>query len=485
MADTTPDATPDATPDVTSGATPDVTPGATPGTAQPQRPKRRRVRRTITWVLIVVVSLLVPLSVVTAWSVTTMTNTDRYVETLAPLAREKVVTSYVAVKATNKLFDSLQVETRIADALPKKADFVAPVITNELRAFVLTQVTKVLQSTWFHNLWDKVNRRSHDAVIDFLSGKQIPAVKKTKDVVVDVTPVLDKAITELNSKGVTVFNPLQKKLKSGHLLSVPIATQQQVQKIRSTFNLATKLGWALAGITLALLAVALAVAVDRRKALLRAAVGSSIALVVFLGGLRVGRTFMIQHTQGKVSPEVTATVFDTLVRYLQHGLRVVLLVALLIAIVMWFIGPSSWARAVRSAIARAARWVWHQVQAVNTPENRSLAGRKARATASWCATHASGLRIVGAVVAGAIILFGGNLSPGGVFWTAVGYLIYLALLQLVLVWARRLSGATAGGPPPGPAAGAGAGSERAAAEVGAAGETEPGDDTTAGSAPSG
>jgi hypothetical protein len=278
--------------------------------------------------------------------------------------------------------------------------------------------------------------------VNFLEGKPNPKVEKARQISADVTPVLDKAITALNKHGVHTFDSLKQRLSSGHLVEVPIATKQQVEKVRGVFNLATILGYALPFIALGFVLLAVIVAIDRRKALLRCAVGISIGVLVLLTGLRLGRTYMIDHSH-KAPPDVSAAMFDTLVRYLQHTLKIVLLVSLLIALFMWFIGPSSWARGLRHGIARGGRWVGDQVKAFNTPENRPTVGRGTRATARWCLAHASGLRFAGAVVAGIIILFGGNLSPGGVLWTAVGLAIYLLLLQLLLAWARRVQA-----PPP-------------------------------------
>jgi hypothetical protein len=403
---------------------------------------------------VVIAAILVPLSVVTVWAVNTITNTDRYVETVAPLAREKVVTNYVALKATDKMFANLQVQQKVSNALPPKADFLAAPITRQVHSFVFEQMERILASTWFQRLWDRANRNGHAQVVAFLKGEKNPKVEKAREAVVDVSPVVEKAITKLDQKGVTIFNPLKQRLVAnhGHLVEVPLATKQQVSKIRGIFNLATKLGYALPFVALLFILAAVLVAVDRRKALLRCAVGASIGVVVLLTGLRLGRSYMIDHTQKKVDPAVTGTVFDTFLRYLEHGLRVVLLISLLLALLMWFIGPSSWARGLRGGIAAAARWVKRQFQAVNTPENRNKVSRGARNAATWCLDHASGLRIAGAVVAGIVILFGGNLSPSGVLWTAVVLAIYLLLLQLVLMWARKtrsVAEAEDGAPPPG------------------------------------
>jgi hypothetical protein len=407
------------------------------------RASHHRVRRVSAWILVVLASLLIPLSVVTVWAVRTVENTDHYVETLSPLARNPVVTDYVAVRATDALFSELKVQNRIESALPKKASFLAAPISTEMKGFVQTQVTKVLQSPWFPKLWDTLNRQTHTLLVDLLTGKPNPKLAKAQDVALNLSPVLTKAITELDQRGITVFNPLEKKLGHGEHLKFVVATQAQVKQFHSYFKAAYDAAWWLPLSSLALVVLAAIVAVDRRKTLLRIAVGAALFDVVLLAGLAIARTHVIQHTAGLVSPAVTGTVFDTMLRYLRHGLRFELLVVLLIAVALWLAGPSRWARWIRRTVAAGVLWVVHQGRARTAAGSGESTSSGARSAAGWMLAHVAGMRNGGAMVAGLIIVFGGNLSPGGVFWTAVALVIYLGLLQLVLVWARRV---TAPGP---------------------------------------
>jgi hypothetical protein len=49
--------------------------------------------------------------------------------------------------------------------------------------------------------------------------------------------------------------------------------------------------------------------------------------------------------------------------------------------------------------------------------------------------------VVGVVVAAAFIVFGGNLTGWSLLVILIVLAVYLGLLQLVAVWARRVSGA--------------------------------------------
>jgi len=444
---------------------------AKPGSDQlsaPRRPRLSRSRRVIAWILVVLAALLVPLSVVTAWAVGTVTKTDQYVATMAPLVRERVITNYVATQATNKLFDSVDVHGRIEKALPKRADFIAAPITARVYTFVRDQFKKILNSEWFHKLWDRVNTRSHDSVVNVLTGKVTPG-QRAHRVLVDVTPVITKAIDTLDSKGVTVFDPVRQRLRQADTLTVKIATAKQISKARHVFSVITRLGWLVPVFAAIIVVVGVAVAVDRRKTLLRMSIGTAIFAVVLLAALATGRSFFVDHAT-RATPSVTGAIFDTLLRFLRDWLRVTIVIAIVLAIILWLAGPGRWPRWLRAKVALAARWCGRRVVELNSKEHRAQASSAARTGARWVMEHRDGLRLAGVIVAGAIIVLGGNLSVDGVFWTAVALVLYLIVLELVVAWARRTSQATGdeaasdgGGPSGGEAARVGAPSGEAAA----------------------
>ena len=87
-------------------------------------PRRaKRWQRILSVVLLVVGFILVPLSAIAIWSHNQLTNTDRYVDTVSPLADNKDIQQTVAAVAVSALFDHADVPQRIESALPKRANF--------------------------------------------------------------------------------------------------------------------------------------------------------------------------------------------------------------------------------------------------------------------------------------------------------------------------------------------------------------------------
>lgn len=425
-------------------AVPDPADDMAPAASTPKHHRVPRTRRVIAWILVVVVSVLVPLCVLTVWSVRTLTNTDRYVATVAPLVRQPAVTSYMAAAATDKLFSEVHVQQRIEKALPKRAEFIAGPVTTQLHTFTRTQATRLLQSEWFAKFWDAANRRIHTNLIKFLKGEPLPRVDKARHVAISLTPVVDKVVTKLDQRGVTVFDSARAKLDKGAAANFSLANNQQVKKIRSVFRAASSLGWKLPLAVLILLAVAVAVAVERRKTLLRAAVGSSIAVMVTLAGLAIGRNVFINA--GNAPHDVTADVFDVVTRYLSNALRWVLLASVLIALLMWLVGPGRAPVWLRRTVWRAMCWIGREVAALFNSERRGHVTARGRSVAVWCLRYRSQLRLVGVGVAAVVILFGAALAVSSVWTTLLLLVVYLVLLELVFAWARRIRSSPAAGP---------------------------------------
>jgi hypothetical protein len=433
----------------------DVTPAGDAATPEPSavpeaesasprgRPRLSRTRSITAWVLVVLVSVLLPLSVMSFWAINTVTNTNKYVETMAPIASNPIVIDHTSVRITDKLFSSLNVQNRITNLLPPKAKPIVAPLTNTLNSFVEKQVHKVLSSSFFQKVWNNGNRRVHSTLVAVLTGqntKTTRALKNGAAVVVDITPVANKAIDQLDARGVTIFDPLKKVFSTQNgRLSISLASQQQVQKASGLFNLVKKLQVGIPIATLVLAAAGVALAVRRRKTLVRMTLGGAIGIVVLLVGLDLTkRQFISKAVDQGYNGQVAEIIFNTLLRFLKDGLWLVLGILVVMAVVEWFVGPARYAVALRHQIARAWGWLVRNVKHVTDKEHRGAVSAGSLRTARWIREHRSGLRLLGALVAGIFLVFSGNLSFGGLLVAVLILAAYIGLLQLVVLWADRV-----------------------------------------------
>jgi hypothetical protein len=280
-------------------------------------------------------------------------------------------------------------------------------------------------------------------VINILTGKQTPLQSKfTKAgaIVLNLSPALNNLIASANAHGVTLFNPL--KSISSQSLSFTVVTQKQVSKFSGVFNLIVKLKWVIPIVALVLAILAVVIAVEHRKTLLRLAIGVALFTMLLLAGLSLGRiTFLNQAAGGGFNTNAAGAVWDTVLRFLKTDLRWTLLVFVLIALGAWLAGPARYAVWIRSTCAKGGRWVGAQGHALSSGTGRAAAGSdRVRRTGGWIVEHLNGMRILGVVVAGLFLVFGGNLTGWSLLVIVIVLAVYLGLLQLVAAWARKVSG---------------------------------------------
>jgi hypothetical protein len=81
--------------------------------AAAERTVQQRWRTIVGTLLIVVACVLAPLSVVAVWTKNQVTNTDRYVRTMAPLASEPAIQHALADRITARIFTAVDVKARV------------------------------------------------------------------------------------------------------------------------------------------------------------------------------------------------------------------------------------------------------------------------------------------------------------------------------------------------------------------------------------
>jgi hypothetical protein len=172
------------------------------------------VRRAGASVLPLLTLLLAPLAVVAAWVQDLATDTDRYVQTVAPPASEPAVQKVVTDRLSDRVVadvdvkavtDSLAKALQDAGAQPRVVDG-AEALTGPLRSAVTEvvdrTVSRVITSNVFQQAWEGVNRRAHGAVVGMLTGDRNGVVSAEGDTVrLDVGEVVDEVRHRLVDAG--------------------------------------------------------------------------------------------------------------------------------------------------------------------------------------------------------------------------------------------------------------------------------------------
>ncbi len=299
----------------------------------------RTTRAFAATVLIVLACLLAPVSVVSVWASTVVSDTDRYVETVAPVAEDPGVQSAIADEVTAAIMENLDVEglttqaldviaeqenmpPRVADALPALA---AP-LTRGIEDFTRSQAGNLIASSEFEEVWADVNRVAHSQVVALLEGNEGGAITAQDDqITLNLAPVIEEVKQRLVDQGFALAERIPTIDRT--FVLVESGGIGQAQRFYSVLN---AMGVWLPFVAVALFAAGVLLARDRRRALLRGALGVTAAMVALGVGLTLVRTLYVETTPaGILTAESAGSVFDTLVRFLRTGLRATAVLGLL------------------------------------------------------------------------------------------------------------------------------------------------------------
>jgi len=299
------------------------------------KPKRSRGRTIGSWVMIVLACLLAVLSVVVVYTRNELLNTDTFVATVGPLAKDPNVQQTVATKVSDNLVARTDLQQKIVDALPAQADFLANPITGAVHTATYQITLKLVQSSQFQKLWEAALRQSHEQLDNVLLGKKVGAFQSTNgQVTVDLTQVENEAKKQLSAHGLSVFN----KVPNYNGAPFVLFQSAQLAKLQRWIRFLNNLALVLPIVTVLLLAGAVLVARDRRRGLVHATAGLAVSMAVLLIAANVGRNQYLASLKVTQSKATTAAIIDTVDAALLNTVRLVLILSAIVAVVAFVVG---------------------------------------------------------------------------------------------------------------------------------------------------
>jgi hypothetical protein len=321
-------------------------PETAPVPATPAPPgKGKKWQQIVSVVLLVLGFILVPLSAVAIWSHNQLTNTDRYVDTVSPLAGNADVQQVVAARVVTALFQNVDVAGEIESALPKRAKFLGEPVANAMQGYATDVTERILASDQFQQFWDGANRRAHSQLVALLEddpGKAPGAVSiKNGQVKLDLSQVIERVKTALVDRGLSFLQNVDVPPVSR---TITIIDTEGLSEARTYLGILNTLAWVLPVLGVLCLVGSALIVPRRRRATIRAAIVLVASCALTLALLAIGRSLYLDAV---VNKDAARAVFDILVRNLRYGMITLAVVGVIIAVVAYFVGPSAPAKATR------------------------------------------------------------------------------------------------------------------------------------------
>ena len=324
------------------------------------------VRRFFAWVLAILAIVLITLAVNVGWAETVLLDTEAFVSTLGPLARDEAVAEALSITIGDAVVEATELEAAIAEALPEELAFIASPVAAATGTLVATAANELILTDAFATVWHTALRTAHGSLMVILTGDGA-VVSEDGKVAIDLDTIAEPVFVAVSDKGFELQALVGDDFTLGQIVLVE---NDALGSAQAAVQLLDMLGWFTLLLAIAAIAAAMLVANDRRRQVAILGFGTAISGLLNVVSLRFGRGLTVGSIGDEVNRSAGVAVWDTLVGSLTGALWALVFLALVIGLVAWFFGPGPRASRLRVAAGDGVdRW---RGQSQESPTGLSL-----------------------------------------------------------------------------------------------------------------
>jgi len=319
-------------------------------------------RRIIAALLIIVASLLAPFALGALWAERTITETDLFVETLAPLVDDPAVQQTVATEVSTAVIEALDAQGRIEQALSqvngplaglRPDSAIAQGIASGINGAIESGVTSYTQSDRFGDAWTAISTLLQEQFVKLINRDTTDAAVTLQDgqVVLDTKVAVDKVTAQLSERGVPFVDSLEVPGRE-----VVLADTPNLQTAATALGIFLPVANWLWVVVLLMFVLGIVLWRPRSRGVMWTGIGLMLGGGLMYLGLGFGQSQLVAQAPADFSGVLSA-VSTTMLRFLVNALLVMTCLGIALAIAGWLAGATPSGRKVRDAIAGAAhRW---------------------------------------------------------------------------------------------------------------------------------
>ena len=291
--------------------------------------------------LLVIGTLLTTAFGFALWAKRQALDTDNWVDTSSALLEDDEIRTAVGLFIIDRLYQSEEVEARIAAVLPPRLVQLAKPAAAGLKEVAQRNAGRILGTDAALQAWEAANRTAHNALI-----KLVESDLASGDVSLQLGALFEQmaAATGLPAEAVDRLPP--------NVSSLQILSGEKLQSARDALDLFETLLWILLVLTVAAFAGAIALSLDRRQTVIRVGgclmfAGVALFAIRTLGGAAVVDALADAPNAHAVADDVWAISTSLLVAAAAGGF----LFGLFLVLGGWLAGQGRRATAIRRASA--------------------------------------------------------------------------------------------------------------------------------------
>jgi hypothetical protein len=278
------------------------------------------------------------------WAERQALDTDQWVDTSGELLENEPVRTAVGLFIVDRLFQSAEVEARIAEALPPRLDSLAGPAAAGLKEVARRNAPRLLGNALALEAWRQANEAAHGRLLDVVEGRV------GGEISLDLRTLFEQ-VAESTGLPPEVVDRLP-----DQLASLQIADGDQLETAQGLLDLFEAIVWVLLILAVAAFAGAVALSRDRRRTLLSVGACLMFAAIAVLAARRLAGDAVVEAL-AEAPNAMTASddawdIATSLLVDVAHGS---FLAGLFIVTGAWLAGAGRRATALRRVSAYALR----------------------------------------------------------------------------------------------------------------------------------
>lgn len=355
------------------------------------------------------------------WAARSIVETDNYVETVGTLVDRPEIQEAIATKATDEVFERVDVASLAEEALPPRAAFLAGPLEDQVESRTKNFFLDVVSSDRFDTVWTSTQRQAHTQLMELIKSDTAASG------VINIDGIYASLNEDLAGSRLSVLANRDIPDKIGQIEVISsdrLATANFIVTNLSWLRLVAVLGF------VALTIITIALATNRRTALIKLSIIYSTALLCMFFALRIVQGNIGETLDPLYTPAFDAA-WDTVFSGFVAQLTILVVLFLGIAAIAWLGGPS---RAAASGRARMQ-------QLLSGKLHTSVFGDTSPAWTLHIAKRRHAIRVA---IAGAALVFLvlAPVTTGRLLGTAIVALIGLVVLEFIAGSPKELSSPT-------------------------------------------
>ena len=336
--------------------------------------RTRRRRRVLSGIALVLACLSIVLTTIGIWTHQVALDTNRFSTLIESVVTDPEVVDPVSARISTQVIDALGVQARLESRLPDALKPLSGVLTVSVRNAIESRLRVAVQDPRIQDAVVNSLSFTHEHVVRLLRGETEIVAVVDGYLTLDVFPLVGTALTELQAMGIIPADvqlpdltapeapeALAQRLETalgvtlppdfGTIQLMPADRLAAASSVVRIFDLVVVL---LVILSLALVALTLWLAQDRRRMLIYLGIGTIIAFLVARFAVRTAEDAIVSGIADANVASATLAMVDATLQDLR-GLTLIIVVATaILAIAAYLWGRPRWVTATTSYVGDAA-----------------------------------------------------------------------------------------------------------------------------------